>query len=328
MKALRIAICPSVIAASLALVTVSESRAQVAVLSPGPAVVQPVYRPIFPRAWWRRPISYLTFGTVAPVTSAPLAAVPMTTTAARVTTFRPVVASAGNCTTCCPTQQCFKICEPRTTCRLVPQICFRDEQVQVPVTTMRAFTTVDPCTGCSTTCMKPVTTMVCQTRRVPYTTYRQVCSTVNVERTVCRQVMSCSSCAPAVVPTALPAVAAPAACPTCPAGNGSAHVGPPTDQPQLQAAPLAPEPTETQRPETPPANHGNGSHQSTSGSKSMQELDAGYQPEFNAPFPNLDDKTTQATGDLLWSLATLPATPVAARPRQQLDDSGWHAAAR
>ncbi|MEK6248328.1 MAG: hypothetical protein N2C12_09130, partial [Planctomycetales bacterium] len=55
--------------------------------------------------------------------------------------------------------------------------------------------TCDPCTGCTTTCMKPCTTYVQQARRVPYTTYKMVCETRYVAVTT-------NSC-----------------CPTCPTGN-------------------------------------------------------------------------------------------------------------
>ncbi len=328
MKVLRTTVCLTVAAASLALTPMSESHAQVAVVSPGVAVAQPVYRPLFPGAWWRRQMRRMTFSPLTPVAAAPVATFPFTTTAARITTFSPVLASPGNCTTCCPTQQCFKVCEPRTTCRYVPQTCFRTEQIQVPVTTMRPVTTVDPCTGCTTTCMRPQTTMVCQTRQVPYTTYRMVCSTVNVERTVCRQAMSCSSCPPAIAPAAYAAPAPAAApCATCPT-HGAAQVGSPTAQPRLEAPPQ-PEPTESFRPETPPQQpQGNGaSHTPTKEIKSTQEQDPAYSP-LDPPFPSLQDKLTESTSPPRVSLVTLPAPQADPAPAGQLDDSGWHAAGR
>jgi len=81
-------------------------------------------------------------------------------TASRVA-YAPILSPAA-----CPTQ----------TCNYVPQISYRTVYRSVPVTTYRAFSTCDPCTGCPVTTYRPVTTWACQRALVPYTTYRLVCS--------------------------------------------------------------------------------------------------------------------------------------------------------
>lgn len=58
----------------------------------------------------------------------------------------------------------------------LPTTAYRTTYVNVPVTTMRTCATVDPCTGCQVTAMRPVTTIVAQPRLVPYNTYRLVYS--------------------------------------------------------------------------------------------------------------------------------------------------------
>lgn len=53
-----------------------------------------------------------------------------------------------------------------------PTTCYRTTYVNVPVTQFCAAPAIDPCTGCQTTVMRPVVTMMPQARLVPYTTYR------------------------------------------------------------------------------------------------------------------------------------------------------------
>ncbi len=84
---------------------------------------------------------------------------------------RPVALAAPGCTTCY--RPVCNTCVSHTV-RYVPQTCYRTVVQRVPVTTYRPHTSCDPCTGCATTCMRPVTTYVQQCRRVPYTTYRAV----------------------------------------------------------------------------------------------------------------------------------------------------------
>lgn len=86
------------------------------------------------------------------------------------TTYRPLfprLANYGACNTC---QPACNSC-PQT-CQYAPVTCYRTQSVCVPVTTCRPVTTCDPCTGCPRTVMRPTTTYVRQTYRVPYTTYR------------------------------------------------------------------------------------------------------------------------------------------------------------
>jgi len=86
------------------------------------------------------------------------------------TTYRPLfprLTNYGACNTCQPA------CNPcPQTCQYTPVTCYRTQSVCVPVTTCRPVTTCDPCTGCPRTVMRPTTTYVRQTYRVPYTTYR------------------------------------------------------------------------------------------------------------------------------------------------------------
>lgn len=60
------------------------------------------------------------------------------------------------------------------TAQYVPQTAYRQEVINVPVTTYRPTTSCDPCTGMPVTVMRPVTALQQQVRMVPYTTYRIV----------------------------------------------------------------------------------------------------------------------------------------------------------
>jgi len=77
-------------------------------------------------------------------------------------TFQPAVAAPA-----------FPASQPQRV-QYVPQTSYRAVRQNVAVTTCRAVTTRDPCTGCPVTSMRPVTTYVQQVRYVPYTTYRAV----------------------------------------------------------------------------------------------------------------------------------------------------------
>ncbi len=103
----------------------------------------------------------------------------------RTTYYQPQYASYAPASTCTTT------CTKRV-CNYVPQTCYRTVRYNVPVTTYRPVTTVDPCSGCRTTCWRPTTSYVQQVRRVPYTTYRQVCQNV-VMRPVVTTMPSCGS---------------------------------------------------------------------------------------------------------------------------------------
>jgi len=107
---------------------------------------------------------------------------------------------------------------PTQTCNYVPQTSYRTVYRNVPVTTYRALTGCDPCTGCAVTTYRPVTTWACQPALVPYTTYRLVCSNPcdpcgyggysGVSYGV--PAASCPSCAPGTISTPLEPYAEPA----------------------------------------------------------------------------------------------------------------------
>ena len=61
-----------------------------------------------------------------------------------------------------------------------PQIAYRTAYEQVPVTTYRTTTSINPANGLPITCTRPCTSLTAQARRVPYTTYRPVYTTVPV----------------------------------------------------------------------------------------------------------------------------------------------------
>lgn len=90
--------------------------------------------------------------------------------------FRPAVpvTTASPCNTCQTT--CMQTCQ-RTVVNYVPCTSYRTSWECVPVTSYRPQTQVDPCTGCSVTCMRPCTTYTYRAKQTPYTTYRPVYST-------------------------------------------------------------------------------------------------------------------------------------------------------
>lgn len=76
------------------------------------------------------------------------------------------------------------------TCRYVPQTCYRTVYRRVPVTTYRAVSSCDPCTGYPVTYYRPVTAWTSQAYSIPYRTYRLSYSTPYVSA------VSYGSCAP------------------------------------------------------------------------------------------------------------------------------------
>ncbi|MCA9270663.1 MAG: hypothetical protein KDA41_19410, partial [Planctomycetales bacterium] len=108
---------------------------------------------------------------------------------AAVTAYSPVACGSCNacaspcaspCNTCAsPCTTCASPCmTTQQVCNYVPQTTYRTEYAQVPVTVYRPVTTYDPCNGCPRTVMQACTTTTYQARRVPVTTYQQVCSMV------------------------------------------------------------------------------------------------------------------------------------------------------
>jgi len=109
--------------------------------------------------------------------------------------YAPVTVS-NPCNSCAPAcDSCQTAYRPvvRQSCRLEPQTCYRTVYTQQAVTVSRPVTTVDPCTGCPVTVMRPSTVVQQVAQRVPYTTYRQVCSPV------CETTPSCTTCGTAGV---------------------------------------------------------------------------------------------------------------------------------
>ena len=68
----------------------------------------------------------------------------------------------------------------QTVVRWIPQTAFRTAYQQVPVTTYKTSTTINPANGLPLTCTRPCTSYTTQARRVPYTTYRPIYTTVPV----------------------------------------------------------------------------------------------------------------------------------------------------
>lgn len=81
----------------------------------------------------------------------------------------------GSCETGCQAGWC-----QQTVLRYVPQIAYRTAYQPVPVTTYKTSTSINPANGLPRTCTRPCTSYSYQARRVPYTTYRPVYTTVPV----------------------------------------------------------------------------------------------------------------------------------------------------
>ena len=75
-------------------------------------------------------------------------------------------------TGCCQTT-CMQTCQ-RVVVNYVPYTAYRTEWQQVPVTQYQTTQSLDPCTGCPVTCMRPCTSYTWQSKQVPYVTYRPV----------------------------------------------------------------------------------------------------------------------------------------------------------
>jgi hypothetical protein len=108
---------------------------------------------------------------------------------------------------------------PAQVVNYMPQTSFRTVYVNMPVVAYQPVTTANPCTGCATTVMRPVTSYVTQARVVPYTTYRPV-----VTAAYAPVVPACGGCATPVTAAYAPAMpmAAPAPAPCCTAGYAAA----------------------------------------------------------------------------------------------------------
>lgn len=72
----------------------------------------------------------------------------------------------------------------QTVVKYIPQIAYRTAYQPVPVTTYKTSTSINPANGLPRTCTRPCTSYSYQARRVPYTTYRPVYTTVPVSDTM------------------------------------------------------------------------------------------------------------------------------------------------
>ena len=110
-------------------------------------------------------------------------------------------------------------CAPApTVVNYVPQTSFRTVYVNMPVVAYQPVTTANPCTGCATTVMRPVTSYVTQARLVPYTSYRPVVTAAYAPVAPACGTPVTAAYAPPAIPVAAPAPAAPC----CTAGYASA----------------------------------------------------------------------------------------------------------
>lgn len=116
---------------------------------------------------------------------------------------------------CCRPQTTFMPVAPAVNCnpcgtqvaQYVPQTCYRQECIQVPVTVCRPVTTCDPCSCCPTTVMRPTTVYQQQVRMVPYTTYRIVYSNPSPCATGCGTGFSAAPAVSTYYQPAAPAMA-------------------------------------------------------------------------------------------------------------------------
>jgi hypothetical protein len=90
-------------------------------------------------------------------------------------TAAPTYLQPGQCQ-----QTCLQTCQ-KVTVNYVPYTDYRTTWQRVPVTNYKPVTSVDPNTGCTTTCMRPCTDHQWQLQRIPYTTYRPVYQTQNYQ---------------------------------------------------------------------------------------------------------------------------------------------------
>ncbi|HMO15443.1 MAG TPA: hypothetical protein PKD64_13565 [Pirellulaceae bacterium] len=152
---------------------------------------------------------------------------------------------------------CMQTCY-RTVVNYVPVTAYRTTWEAVPVTTYNQQTSVDPCTGCTVTCMRPCTTYTYRQKQVPYITHRPVYSqqayqvpvtyTSQMPQTPIMPSMptGCDSCGvPAISQQQLPYQVTPATIPGGLDTQGNYIVSPTTQsvlpadtQPQLNQRPI------------------------------------------------------------------------------------------
>ena len=95
----------------------------------------------------------------------------------------------------------------------VPETTYRTQYQCVPVTSYKPSCEIDPCTGCPTECMQPVTQYVQQAVNVPVTQYRAVTTTKYVQMQPGYAPGAAAAPIAYPAPAALPGPATPAASP-------------------------------------------------------------------------------------------------------------------
>lgn len=221
----------------------------------------------------------------------------------------------------------------------VPQTCYRTVAVNVPVTTLRPVAACDPCTGCVRTVMRPMTSYVTQTRRVPYTSYRRVyyptsCCPTSPCITGCS---SCSSCTTGCSTCALTG----STCSQCTSGRGVTTTSSSTLNPIPSTS--TPKPTYA-----PPENSGSRTFQKPIDSAPEADSDSqtSVVPSDSAPLyrtapspaksstrglfraPRLinpQDKLTQIPNSTNRVTTASHIAPASVSSREQQDATGWRA---
>jgi hypothetical protein len=197
--------------------------------------------------------------------------------------------------------------------RYVPETSYRLERV--PRVTYQPVASIDPCTGCSTTAYRPVTTMTIFPRLVPYTTYRPVYTPAYYAPAA----VSCGSCAPAPSCGPCGTLGSFGSCPGGACGAPS-YSGSPGCSSCASAAPsISSEPQATQA--TPiPKTFQEGSEPELRGTlKPIPKTDT----QLNSlPAPSLIDPNSRSTARPIREASTvrLISWP---QPAPAVDDGGW-----
>lgn len=188
----------------------------------------------------------------------------------------------------------------QTVVRYMPQIAYRTVYQPVPVTTYRTSTSINPTNGLPRTCTRPCTSYQYQARRVPYTTYQPVYTTVPVSDPLAAN--QSSAFAP-VAPTSNATPWRPA-----PAAYQSGYASSPScngcSQPGAQASPWT---------SSPPASYGSSSMSEPAGATEWQPLNQAGGPPSGAPYGSAAPsagQSGQAPADLRPALKPPTSGPV------------------
>lgn len=261
------------------------------------------------------------------------------------------VAAAAPTTGCCGPGQCEE-----TVVRYVPEMAYRTVWQPVPVTTYRRTVSYNPATGLPITCTQPCTTYTYQARRVPYTSFRPVYTTVPISAPATTiaptpiPTTGCNSCPPSAVPafgsypaTGSPYSAAPAGMPTGVPSGAPVSADPPGATPWQPVGPAVgapssgsewtpayngstttPDPADQKPRIDPDVNNGLSSMRrppTTAPRSTWTSSDAYKAPNPTDPWPTPADPATGAGGGAVTDPpATLPPTlPQGVRPLPSVD---------